>query len=144
MCVSPTPSCHHAHFHCDLLISHSVSHSACGYPDACLTWFYLFNITGPGQQWKNSGHTPNPAWHISHQIWVLVASIVFNWSVGWLENKPAVNLWPPKWRRCLFPSLSVSSVLLLLTIPLLFVFLSFCISFFAPLCNAGHQITTSK
>lgn len=96
MCLSSTPSCHHTHFHCDLLISHSVSHSACGCPDAWLTWFNLFNITGPGQQWKNSGHTPNPAWHISHQIWVLAASIVFNWSVGWLISKPAVNPWPPK------------------------------------------------
>lgn len=123
------PSCHPAHFHCDLLISCSASHSACvgastpGWPD-----FTSWNIADPGQQWTNIGCTPNPAWHISHQIWVVAASFVFNWSVWGLMSIPAVNLWPLQQADSAFPSLSVSLALLVLPRRLLCVFLSLLLS----------------
>lgn len=159
MCLYSTPSCHRAQSHCDISISHScVTLGVCGCPDASLTWFYLFKHHTLRAA---VGHTPNPAWHASHQIWVLAASFVFNWSLGWLMSKPTVNLWPPQQGDSTIPSLSLSLATPVLTkswFIWLFIyfnnppphclpsFLSLFISFLfsAPLCHAGHHITTSN
>lgn len=131
------PSCTHY----DLLIRYPVLHSGCGCPKAWVTWLYLFNITDLGQQWKNSVCAPNPSWHISHQIWVLAAPIVFNCSVGWLISKPAMSLWLQQQRNSAF-FLFFHFLWHWCCWPYPFS-LAFRLSSFAPLCQAGHQITTS-
>ncbi len=148
MCLYPLPSCHHAQFHCDLLISPFASHSACVgtlMPD----WPEFTSWISWAQGGRNLGHIPNSAWHISHHILVLAASIVFNWSVGWLMSKPAVNLWPPHQGDSAFPSLSMSLALLVLTKHLFFVnssphclpfFLFFCLGSSLPYRAPHHHI----
>lgn len=148
MCLYSTPSCHRAQFHCDISISHScVTLGVCGCPDASLTWFYLFKHHTLRAA---VGHTPNPAWHASHQIWVLAASFVFNWSLGWLMSKPTVNLWPPQQGDSTIPSLSLSLATPVLTKSWfiwlfiyfnnpptsLFAFFSFSLYFFLVFCSS--------
>lgn len=134
--------------------SFCVTLSMWGCPDAWLTWFYLLNITDPGRQWKkNIGPEPNPAWHISHQIWAWAESIVWTRSLCWLMSKPAVKLWPPRQGDSAFPpSLSVLLAALVFGPALIFLWppasppplRTVCLSLFAPLCHAGQHIHTSN